>query len=69
MEGGCPGSRPRKQHGAIIMVYVILALIAALLFLFGYYVGNQIGRTEHVRRHLRQVREARRAVGLGIHGW
>jgi hypothetical protein len=51
------------------MVYIIGGLIGALLFLFGYYVGNQIGRTEHVRRHLQQVRDARRAVGLGMHGW
>jgi hypothetical protein len=27
------------------------------LFMFGYYVGREIGRTQHIREELQQARE------------
>ncbi len=40
---------------------MLLAMIgaSALLFWFGFYLGNQIGRTAHIREHLRETREHR----------
>ncbi len=32
-------------------------LLGALFFWVGYYLGNQIGRTEHIRKHLQSARE------------
>ena len=37
---------------------VILALIFSGLFGFGYYLGNQVGRTAHIREDIRRAREA-----------
>jgi hypothetical protein len=46
---------------------VLLTLSAVLsvtaVFVAGYYFGNQIGRTEHIRRQLAKSR-ARRVVDL-----
>jgi len=36
----------------------ILAAIFSGLFGFGYYLGNQLGRTEHIREDLQRAREA-----------
>jgi hypothetical protein len=38
------------------MVFRILAGVG--LFALGYYVGREIGKTEHIRRQLQQAREA-----------
>lgn len=32
------------------------------LFMLGYYVGREVGRTEPVREHLRRVREEKQTV-------
>jgi hypothetical protein len=34
-----------------------LAIIFAGLFGFGYYLGNQLGRTAHIREDMRRARE------------
>ena len=39
------------------MSLMYLLFLGSLLFGFGYYLGNQIGRTEHIRDHLRKVSE------------
>ncbi len=39
---------------------MLLRLIAgAALLTFGYYLGKQVGRMEHIREELRQIRESR----------
>ncbi|NIP74071.1 MAG: hypothetical protein GWO16_14105 [Gammaproteobacteria bacterium] len=35
---------------------ILLALAGILVFRFGYYIGNQIGRTQHIREELCQAR-------------
>lgn len=50
----------------------ILAILAAsaLTFWLGYHLGHQIGMTEHIRRHLKEVRQKRHAsgdTGSGLH--
>lgn len=40
------------------MLLVMLG-ISVLLFGFGFYLGNQIGRTAHIRAHLREARTER----------
>ena len=37
---------------------LILTVIFSGLFSFGYYLGNQVGRTAHIRDDLRRAREA-----------
>lgn len=32
-------------------------LLGALFFWVGFYLGNQMGRTEHIRKRLQNVRE------------
>jgi hypothetical protein len=42
------------------MLYFLFSIsIGILLFMFGYYIGNQIGRMEPVREHLRSRRESK----------
>ena len=36
------------------MLLVLLVAIAVGIFGLGYYLGNQIGRTEHIRHQLNQ---------------
>lgn len=38
----------------ITFVYALSLGIA--FFAFGYYLGNQVGRTEHIRQQLERVR-------------
>ncbi|MFO8024879.1 hypothetical protein [Thiohalophilus sp.] len=35
---------------------LLLGLVALLTFRLGYYIGHQIGRTEHLRNHLAEIR-------------
>jgi len=39
----------------------MMTVLAAglVLFVFGYYVGNQIGKVAHIRQHLQDVRKDR----------
>jgi len=37
---------------------VILMIIFAGLFGLGYYLGNQVGRTAHIREDIRRARDA-----------
>ncbi|MEJ2343953.1 MAG: hypothetical protein P8076_07005 [Gammaproteobacteria bacterium] len=46
-----------------MLQWALLVPVGLGLFGFGYYIGNQLGRTEHIREHLRRVREAKRADG------
>lgn len=46
-----------------MITLLTLTLAAGLIFWFGYYLGNQIGRTEHIRHHLAALREQRRGQG------
>lgn len=41
---------------------LLTILMGTVLFGFGYYLGDQVGRTAHIREHLRQVRAGRRAA-------
>ena len=36
---------------------LLLGLVALLMFRLGYYIGNQVGRTEHIRSYLAQTRQ------------
>ncbi|MDZ7662161.1 hypothetical protein [Thiohalophilus sp.] len=38
---------------------LLLGLVALLMFRLGYYVGNQVGRTEHIRSYLAEIRQTR----------
>lgn len=42
------------------MIYTILLLgfVGLSLFLLGYYLGNQIGRTEYIRGYLAETRKS-----------
>lgn len=44
------------------MTLFYAALIGGLLFSFGYYLGNQIGRTEHIRVRLHTARQHRKSL-------
>lgn len=41
---------------------LMIATVGGLLFALGYYLGDQVGRTAHIRDHLRQLRELRQGV-------
>jgi hypothetical protein len=41
-----------------MMMLMVLALICGGLFVLGYYLGNQLGRTAHIREDIRRAREA-----------
>ncbi len=38
---------------------LILALVGLLMFRLGYYLGNQMGRTEDIRDYLAETRQSR----------
>lgn len=40
------------------MTLLFLAILCTGLFSLGYYVGNQLGQTAHIREDLRKAREA-----------
>ncbi|MDR9436368.1 MAG: hypothetical protein RI563_05785 [Thiohalophilus sp.] len=39
---------------------LLLGLVALLTFRLGYYIGHQIGRTEHLRNYLAETRNTSR---------
>lgn len=41
---------------------LVTILVGAVLFGFGYYLGDQMGRTAHIREHLQTARAARRGT-------
>lgn len=41
---------------------LLTILVGSVLFGFGYYLGDQVGRTAHIREHLRQSRASREAA-------
>ena len=42
------------------MLYLLITIVAGLLlFLLGYYLGHQMGRTEHIRLRLNRDRRER----------
>lgn len=41
------------------MILIIAALACAGLFVLGYHVGNQLGRTAHIREDIQRARETR----------
>ena len=45
-----------RQRGHFVFYRLI---IGVGLFTLGYYIGREVGRTEHVRRELEQARQAR----------
>jgi hypothetical protein len=47
-----------------MMILMVLALICSGLFALGYYLGNQLGRTAHVREDIRRAREAHMIVRI-----
>ncbi len=40
------------------MTLLLVVIICTGLFSLGYYVGNQLGQTAHIREDLRKAREA-----------
>ena len=38
-------------------ILMFVAILIGLFFGFGFYIGNQIGRTEHIRRRLQELRQ------------
>ena len=38
-------------------VLMFVAMMIVLIFVFGFYLGNQIGRTEHIRKRLQELRQ------------
>ncbi|MGD8575999.1 MAG: hypothetical protein PVG13_02815 [Thiohalophilus sp.] len=41
----------------MIEMILLLGLVALLMFRLGYYIGNQIGRTEYLRNYLSETRQ------------
>ncbi len=42
------------------MTFIIIAAAAcSALFVLGYHLGNQLGRTAHIREDIRKARETR----------
>jgi hypothetical protein len=41
------------------MLLMLVVTLSTGLFSLGYYVGNQLGQTAHIREDLRKAREAR----------
>lgn len=39
-------------------ILFVLAATCAGIFFLGYYLGNQLGRTAHIRENLQRAREA-----------
>lgn len=42
------------------MLYILATSV--LLFGFGYYLGNQVGKVAHIREHLRNTRSRRQGT-------
>jgi hypothetical protein len=40
-------------------ILLIIAAICAGIFFLGYHLGNQLGRTAHIRDSLQRARDAR----------
>lgn len=40
-----------------MMMLLVLALVCSALFGLGYYLGNQLGRTAHIREDIQRARE------------
>lgn len=40
-----------------MMILLSVALICGALFGLGYYLGNQLGRTAHIREDIQRARE------------
>jgi len=40
-----------------MMMLVVFALVCSGLFGIGYYLGNQLGRTAHIREDIQRARE------------
>jgi len=50
-----------------MMLFVAIALSASailgyVVFKLGFYIGNQMGQTQHVRDHLEQTRTHRQTI-------
>ena len=43
----------------MIETFLLLGLVSLLMFRLGYYIGNQIGRTESLRNYLAETRQSR----------
>lgn len=39
--------------------YVAAALATGLVFVLGYHIGNQLGRTAHIRKQIQRARDER----------
>ncbi|MBI3563347.1 MAG: hypothetical protein HY080_16710 [Gammaproteobacteria bacterium] len=46
------------------MLYVIIAIICSGLFVLGYHLGNQLGRTAHIREDIQRARDSRRVARI-----
>ncbi len=46
------------------MMLVVIALICSGLFGIGYYLGNQLGRTAHIREDIQHARETNLIVRI-----
>lgn len=42
----------------MVLDLIVLSVILGGLFGLGYYLGNQLGRTTHIREDLRRARES-----------
>jgi len=40
----------------------VSAVIGYILFKLGFYIGNQMGQTQHVRDHLEETRSQRQTM-------
>ncbi len=38
-------------------LFAVIVALGTALFTLGYYLGNQMGRTEHIRRRLQELRD------------
>lgn len=47
------------------MTVVAVLAAVALTFWLGYHIGHQIGMTEDIRRHLREIRQRRSGADAG----
>ncbi len=46
-------------------MWLVLLIASALTFWLGYYLGQQIGRTEHIRAELRSAPSSERLTSQG----
>ena len=47
-----------------MIILLALSLFCAALFGFGYYLGNQLGRTAHIREDIQRARDANLIVRI-----